>query len=100
MEPTRRTDPAAILRVQFQALRAIGQQLSLDDDRQRRVLLIDRRDWPHWSVFLRNGPMPAQPAVPAMLQRLAAATFRLAALAERQAARFFVVSDPRSRGSI
>jgi hypothetical protein len=79
--------PAAmLLRDQFQALDSVGSQLSLDEERRRRILLIDRQAWPHWLRFLRNGPLPAQPAVPVMLRRLAAATFRLATVAERHAA--------------
>ncbi len=76
--------PAALmLRNQFQTLDSVGAQLSLNEERQRRILLIGRQEWPQWSRFRRNGPLPAQPTVPVMLQRLAAATFRLATLAER-----------------
>ncbi len=76
---------AMLLRDQFQALDRAGAQLSLDEERRRRILLIDQQVWPQWLRFLRNGPLPAQPAVPIMLRRLAAATFRLAAVAERHA---------------
>ena len=79
--------PAAlVLRDQFQALDSLGAQLALGEERRRRILLIGQQEWPQWLRFMRNGPLPAQPAVPVMLRRLAAATFRLAALAERQVA--------------
>ena len=78
--------PAAILlRDQFQTLDSVGAQLAMDEERRRRILLIDPQAWPQWLRFLRNGPLPAQPAVPVMLRRLAAATFRLAAVVERHA---------------
>ena len=85
MNPSQQS-PAALLRDQFDALDRVSAQLSLDADRRRRILLIGRQEWLQWLRFLHDGPLPTQPAVPVMLQRLAAATFRLAALAERHAA--------------
>jgi hypothetical protein len=86
MNPFHQSPAAMLLRDQFQALDSVGAQLSLDEERRRRILLIDQHAWTQWLRFLRNGPLPAQPAVPVMLRRVAAATFRLAAVAERQAA--------------
>ena len=82
MNPFQPSLAATIVRDQFLALDSV---LSLDEERRRRILLLDRQQWPQWARFLRNGPLPAQPAVPVMLRRLAAATFRLAAVVERQA---------------
>ena len=82
MNPFQPSLTATMLRDQFLALDSV---LSLDEERRRRILLLDRQQWPQWARFLRNGPLPAQPAVPVMLRRLAAATFRLAAVVERQA---------------
>ena len=82
MNPFQPSLAATIIRDQFLALDSV---LSLDEERRRRILLLDRQQWPQWARFLRNGPLPAQPAVPVMLRRLAAATFRLAAVVERQA---------------
>ena len=82
MNPFQPSLAATMLRDQFLALDSV---LSLDEERRRRILLLDRQQWPQWARFLRNGPLPAQPAVPVMLRRLAAATFRLAAVVERQA---------------
>ena len=86
MNPFQQSAAAKLLRDQFQTLDSVGQALSLDEEKRRRILLLDRQEWPQWARFLRNGPLPEQPAVPVMLRRLAAATFRLAAVAERQAA--------------
>ena len=86
MNPFQQSPVALLLRDQFRALDTVGAQLALDEERQRRILLIDQKAWPQWCRFVHNGPLPAQPAVPVMLRRLGAATYRLAALAERQAA--------------
>ena len=86
MHNFQQSSAATLLREQFQALDSVGSQLALDEERRRRILLIDRQAWPQWLRFMRDGPLPAQPAVPVMLRRLATATFRLAAVAERQAA--------------
>ena len=83
MNPFQPSLAATMLRDQFLALDSV---LSLDEERRRRILLLDRQQWPQWARFLRNGPLPAQPAVPVMLRRLAAATYRLAAVAERDTA--------------
>ena len=84
MSPFEQSPAAMLLRNQFQAMDSVGQALSLDEERRRRILLLDRQEWPQWARFLRNGPLPAQPVVPVMLRRLAAATFRLSTVAERQ----------------
>jgi hypothetical protein len=85
MNPFHQSAAAVLLRDQFDALDSVGRTLSLDEDRRRRILLLDQQQWPQWARFLRNGPLPAQPAVPVMLRRLGAATFRLASVAERHA---------------
>lgn len=86
MNAFQQSPAATLLRSQFKALESVGEQLALDEERRRRILLIDQQAWPQWARFLRNGPLPTQPAVPVMLRRVAAATFRLATVAERQAA--------------
>lgn len=77
-------DVASVLRGQFQAMESIGGPLRLPGDRQRRLLLLSEDQWPSWSDFREGGPLPAQPAPPVMLQRLATATYRLASLAGRR----------------
>jgi hypothetical protein len=84
MEAPRQSPAELLVRNEFRQLHIVATQVNLDEDRQRRLLLVSKTDWPDWSVFLRNGPLPAQPEVPVMLRRLGAATYRLAALAERQ----------------
>ena len=76
---------ASLLRNQFSTLRLAGVPLNLNEDRQRRVLLVPERDWSDWANFLRDGPLPSRPSAPTMLRRLGAATYRLAALAGRRA---------------
>lgn len=86
METANSANVASLLRDQFRALELVGTDISLDPDRQRRVLLVDEEDWCGWSAFMQGGPLPAHPVAPVMLQRVATATYRLAALADRQTA--------------
>ena len=76
----------SLVRNQFRELQYVGQIVRLDEERQRRLLLLSRDDWSQWGNFLRDGPLPARPEVPVMLRRLGSVTYRVAALAERQAA--------------
>ena len=76
---------ASLLRTQFSALSQAGAPLNMDEDRQRRVLLVPERDWGDWSNFLRDGPLPPFPNAPTMLRRLGAATYRVASIVARQA---------------
>jgi hypothetical protein len=85
MRATEQSTAASLLRDQFHHLRIVGNQVNLDEERQRRLLLISETDWPDWSGFLRDGPLPARPEAPLMLRRVGAATYRLAALADRRA---------------
>ena len=85
MVSTREVSMASLLRDQFRALQLVGVPLNLDEDRQRRVLLVPERDWLGWSRFQQDGPMPAHPSAALMLRRLGAATYRLASLAGRRA---------------
>ena len=84
MEAPKQSSAASLVRNQFRQLHIVGTQVKLDEERQRRLLLVSQSDWRDWSVFLRDGPLPARPEVTVMLRRLGAATYRLAALAERQ----------------
>ena len=59
----------------------------LENTRDKKsLLLLEAETWSAWSDFRRGGPLPAHPPAPVMLRRMAAAAYRLAALAERQAA--------------
>jgi hypothetical protein len=86
MNTTHRADAASLLRNEFRVLESVGMNGRFDADAERRVLLIAKEDWSSWSAFRQGGPLPAHPAAPVMLQRVAAATYRLAALADRQVA--------------
>ncbi len=76
-----------LARNQFQVFSELGEQMHLSKEDQRRVLLLSEQEWADWSDFRRDGPLPAQPRLPVMLQRLGSASHRLAVIAERQAAR-------------
>ncbi|MBV9252413.1 MAG: hypothetical protein JO227_24600 [Acetobacteraceae bacterium] len=73
-----------LVREQFRALRSVSRMIGLNDDRQRRVLLMPEPVWAQWQAFVHDGPLPAEPALPTVLRRLGAATYRLAILADRQ----------------
>ena len=75
-----------LARSQFQVYRELGDAMQIADDDRRRVLLLDQQQWSDWADFLDDGPLPAEPPLPDMLQRLGRATHRLAVLAERQGA--------------
>lgn len=76
-----------LARSQFRIYRDLGQSMQIDSDDCRRVLLLDQQAWTDWAEFLNEGPLPAEPPLPVMLQRLGRATHRLAVLAERHGAR-------------
>lgn len=73
-----------LARSQFQVFSQIGEQMQLSEDDRRRVLLLSETEWADWWDFLQDGPLPAQPQLPVMLQRLGNASHRLAVIAERQ----------------
>ena len=72
-----------LARSQFQVFSHLGDQMQLSDDDQRRVLLLSKQEWSDWSDFLQDGPLPARPQLPVMLQRLGSASHRLAVMADR-----------------
>jgi hypothetical protein len=75
-----------LARSQFQIYRELGDAIGIGEDARRRVLLLDQQQWSHWAEFMNDGPLPAEPALPEMLQRLGRASHRLVQLAERQQA--------------
>jgi hypothetical protein len=73
-----------LARSQFELFSEIGEQMKLSDEARRRVLGLSEQEWAQWSDFCQDdGPLPAQPQLPAMLRRLGSASHRLAALADR-----------------
>ena len=73
-----------LARNQFQVFSQLGEQMQLSSDDQRRVLLLSEQEWADWADFVQDGPLPAQPQLPVMLQRLGSASHRLAVLADRR----------------
>ena len=71
-----------LARSQFRIYRELGEAMRIGDDDCRRVLLLDRQAWTDWAGFMNEGPLPAEPPLPVMLQRLGQASYRLAVLAE------------------
>jgi hypothetical protein len=72
-----------LARSQFQMYRELGDAMGIAEEERRRVLLLDQKEWNDWAEFLDEGPLPAQPPLPVMLQRLGRASHRLAVLADR-----------------
>jgi hypothetical protein len=75
-----------LARSQFQIYRELGDAMGISEDDHRRVLLLDQQEWADWADFLNEGPLPAEPPLPEMLQRLGSAAHRLAVLAESKRA--------------
>lgn len=75
-----------LARNQFQIYRELGDATGLGEEDRRRVLLLNQQEWTDWAEFLNEGPLPAEPPLPVMLQRLGHASHRLAVLAEQQRA--------------
>jgi len=72
-----------LARSQFHIYRELGDAMGIGEDDRRQVLLLNQSEWADWAEFLDDGPLPAAPPLPVMLQRLGRATHRLAVLAER-----------------
>lgn len=75
-----------LARSQFRIYCELGDAMQIQSDDRRRVLLLDQQEWNDWAEFMNEGPLPASPPLPEMLQRLGRASYRLAALAERRTA--------------
>ena len=84
LEHNSRVEPGALTRRQFDAFNEVGHAVRIGPDDRRRLLLMSLQEWSAWEAFLADdGALPAQPAVPVMLMRLANASFRLAVRADR-----------------
>lgn len=73
-----------LARSQFRIYRELGDAMRIGDEDRRRVLLLDQQTWADWGEFLNEGPLPAEPPLPVMLQRLGRASYCLALLAEQR----------------
>lgn len=70
-----------LTRAQFSVFAASCEESGMRDTDRRLALGLDTQDWAAWQDFLADGPLPADPKLPDMLQRLAVATFRVAVTA-------------------
>ena len=75
-----------LARSQFRIYRELGDAMGIAEEDHRLVLRLNPQEWTDWAEFLDEGPLPAQPPLPVMLQRLGQASHRLAVLAERERA--------------
>jgi hypothetical protein len=73
-----------LVRSQFQIYRELGDAIGIGEEDRRRDLRLNERQWIDWAEFLDEGPLPAEPPLPVMLQRLGSASHQLAVLVERQ----------------
>jgi hypothetical protein len=73
----------SLVRDQFGSLETVSKTIGLDEERQRRAVRMSAKRWAEWSAFLIDGPLPAWPTLPALLQMLGVAIHRLAVFAER-----------------
>ena len=73
-----------LARSQFRMYRELGDAIGIGEEDRRQVLVLNQQEWTDWAEFLDEGPLPAQPPLPVMLQRLGQASHRLAVMAERQ----------------
>ena len=71
-----------LARSQFRIYRDLGDAARVAEEDRRRVLLLDQQEWSAWADFMNEGPLPANPPLPDMLQRLGRASYQLAVLAE------------------
>jgi hypothetical protein len=75
-----------LARSQFNMYRELGDAMGFGEEERRRVLMLNKREWTDWADFLNDGPLPAEPPLPVMLQRLGHASHHLAVLAEHRRA--------------
>ncbi len=72
-----------LTRAQLAMFHALSDDAQLSQDARQRALVLDDSGWLAWMGFMANGPLPASPPLPEMLQRLALVTFELVAAVER-----------------
>jgi hypothetical protein len=73
-----------LARSQFRIYHELGDAMGIGEEDRRQVLLLNRREWTDWAEFLDQGPLPAQPPLPVMLQRLGHASYRLTVMSEQR----------------
>ncbi len=73
-----------LARAQLAMVHALCDEIKLSPDDRRRALNLDDQAWRAWTDFLEDGPLPAQPPLPEMLQRLGETAFNLAVVADQR----------------
>jgi hypothetical protein len=73
-----------VARREFRSFVEIGDAIQMTEDARRAALRLSEREWSDWAGLLADGPLPAVPDLPEMLQRLGRATYSLFAAARRQ----------------
>ncbi len=73
-----------VTRAQFTVFHACCDQAGLQEADRRQALGLDDGGWAAWQDFLENGPLPSEPALPEMLQRIGASLFQVSVVAERR----------------
>jgi hypothetical protein len=88
-----------LARAQLAMFHALSDRAQLSQDSRQRALTLDDGAWLAWSDFMADGPLPASPALPDMLHRLATITYQLALAAEQRGERLHDVypADPAAR---
>jgi hypothetical protein len=81
-DPTWQADDN-LARAQLGVFQASCDQLGMGEDDRRVALALDRQAWGAWRQFLTDGPLPAEPPLPEMLQRLGTMTYRMTVEAEQ-----------------
>jgi len=74
-----------LARDQLRMFSDLGEAVRIGDSDRPRMLLLNGEQWAEWATFLNDGPLPAEPPLPTMLQRLGRASHHLTVLAERRA---------------
>jgi hypothetical protein len=76
----------SVARGQFRTFSELSDSIRMPAQVRRRVLALSGEEWNAWTAFLADGELPEQPALPDMLIRLGAVTYRLANFAEQRGA--------------
>ena len=72
-----------LARSQLRIYQELGDAMRIAEEERRQALLLDQQEWGDWAGFMSDGPLPASPPLPEMLQRLGMASYRLAVRVER-----------------
>lgn len=71
-----------LVRAQLELFHRTATAARMTEADRRQALQLDEGAWSAWSEFSAGGPLPPQPALPDLLQRLASTSFGLASKSE------------------